>query len=460
MDNFKFKKNKCNFSISHQPWSNFNEWKTCYDSLFNNSYNKAKKVNKIEENLDTFINNLSLPKLELALSLLKVWKIRHENRNLVLTSILLVEEIIKIKSKAIYSNEDNQNILSQKIIRVTNLIIDDLKKKKNLASNMFLIAKEIDFPEFIVEVRHSCTHKNLPQVNTLKFVIKYLYFWVKQNIWDKQYNLFIEEIDTFNKFVELLNSVSTKKFEVIYSEIENNIQEVNIKFEIENLYFLIRKSFDKIYENIEVKNGQLFLINLSQFSKFYKLLQGVEGKLVSLLYFKLIMEQIQKFTMGFFDNIDNYITYNKTKENILQNLSFISNFVVKFDLVKDEYLKEDLKKLIMKIYKNLNFSKDFHNCINEILNYFKILINEKVIELEQVEIPNDDSQLIKPKSNLQEGSLIYQQLNFLAAGNKPEDWNKENKTSIIKAVNFMDIPSNEIQTDLINKDNENALIFE
>ena len=70
-------------SISHQPWSTYSEWKSCYDLIFNNSYsfikNKTIKNKKIEENLDSFINNLNLDNLLIAANLLNIWKIRNNS---------------------------------------------------------------------------------------------------------------------------------------------------------------------------------------------------------------------------------------------------------------------------------------------------------------------------------------------------------------------------------------------
>ena len=82
-----------NGNISHQPWSNFTEWKSCYDYLFNNTYIILSsignnKIKKIEDNLDSFINNLNLQNLHIASNLLSIWKIRNENLNLILITNL------------------------------------------------------------------------------------------------------------------------------------------------------------------------------------------------------------------------------------------------------------------------------------------------------------------------------------------------------------------------------------
>ena len=39
---------------------------------------------------------------------------------------------------------------------------------------MFLVAKEIGLPDYVIETRHSCTHKNLPSYNTLLFLFFFL----------------------------------------------------------------------------------------------------------------------------------------------------------------------------------------------------------------------------------------------------------------------------------------------
>jgi hypothetical protein len=467
-----------NGNLSHQPWSNFAEWKSCYDFLFSNTYTNQNlkgniKIKKIEENLDSFINNLNLDNLKVASNILNIWKIRNENLNLVLTTSLLLDEIIKIKSDSLKlnSNDDNKHILSQKIIRVTNLLIDDLKKKKrSLASNMFLVAKEIDFPEFIVEVRHACTHKNLPQLETLNFVIKYLYFWIKENIWDKQYELFKLSEDIFLKFSELIFELKNlglktqtkksenklKKFESKFNELESLVTESSypeVKLEIDNLFKLIEIFISSMFEKISIKNNLPVLENINEFSKIYKLLQYLEGKYTCLLFFKFLSQQIFYFVKDLLlsnsETKSDMFNYVQEKEGVLQILAYLANFAHKYDVIKGEFKKDDCRFLIKDIYKKLNFAKDFSLYIYEIFNYFNIVIrnekdfsnsSEKEIEVEASltdylkDLKDIENILVSEKSNKNKdnfiftypaGSLIFNQLNYLMKeNNNPKDFYK------------------------------------
>ncbi len=504
-ENFKkrlqeLKNTSSNGNLSHQPWSNFSEWKSCYDFLFINSYSKAGvKIKKIEDNLDAFINNLNLENLLVANNLLNIWKIRNENVNLVLTTSLLLEEIIKMKNDSdekSYNNcatnnsnlnenysflhEDQKHILSQKIIRVTNLLIDDLKKKKrSLSSNMFLVAKEIDFPEFIVEIRHACTHKNLPQLETLKFVVKYLFFWIKENIWDMQYELFKLSEDVSMKFSDLISEIKLlkitksknkkteiKKFEAKFSELETLITEqpgIEVKLEIDNLFLIVENLITTMFDKISIKNNIPECENLKEFSKVYKLLQFLEGKVIVILFFKFLSSQIFHFVKDLLltNNESNINSSIQEKESILQTITFLANFAHKNDIISEEFKKDDFRYLIRSIYKNLNFAKDFSLYIYEVFSYFNIVVKDGKDFSKDLGVNNNLilTDYLKDLKNIEEiihvnagkdkeenaeggdierdekfileyptGTLIFKQLDYLMKdGGAPDDFYKKEK---------------------------------
>jgi hypothetical protein len=492
--------------VSHQPWASFEEWKVCYDSLFNNKYtkNQNKIVKKVEESLDTFIESLDYDKLLTAYKLIQIWKIRNENLNLVLTTSLLLEEIIKVKEKKTCNADKNlwldSNLLSQKIIRVTNLLIDDLKKKnKNLASNMFLVAKEIGLPEFIVEVRHTCTHKNLPKSNTLIFIIKYLYFWIKENIWDKQYEIFLFEQKLSNLILSIIENIHieqdknlSKKINYDISEIENELSQFNknnskpIRLEIDNLLKISETFLCKMIYNIIFMNNKGSSIpcleNMEIFRKVYKLLQIIEGKTVSLVLFKYITNQIFiyiQLVLG-----ENTFDTKKTEELTIK-LVYISNFLLKYDSVKENYKFDDFQNLISSIFTNLTIWKEFSLNINQIYKSFLLLIGnaEKIscellfnnqinsetklhiIEQQDQISVQYDSQLLVPA-----GSLIFQQLDYLSSAKKTSQFNTISPQIVtngsisnsIRTKNNEEISDPDYKTFLNNyiKDTQYSLILE
>lgn len=440
--------------LLRQPWSNYNEWKACYDLLFSNTYGAKTntKINRIDQSLDSFIAGLNISNLQNARNVLNIWLIRNDSTNHTLITSLLVEEIIKILEGK-YNitsdvNNDNKNILAQKIIRVTNLLIDDLKKKnRSLNSNMFLVAKEIELPEFIVEIRHSCTHKDLPSASTLLFVIKYLFYWIKENIWNKQYNLFIKEKELTEKTISIINFLNgnfkLKTFDSKLFELEGLHNDNEISFEVESLYKIIECFVNVIFNKILITNNAVLCENLKEFTKIFKFLQNIEYKLVSILFFKFFSDQIY-FLLS--EVLVDYTRIHliKEKESVLKKFAFIANLIAQNASPSNiQNIKEDFSSLITNIHNNLSFTREFSVHINDIYNYFNICfkikpdldkfrkVNSQVLLNDICMDDYDDEQeneneSVKTKgiSKSSAGSLLFEQLDCLL-----------NKTSFEQSTN-------------------------
>ena len=174
------------FNYSINPWSSPDEFIEFYEILFPKN-NNSLSFNEIQKNnnlLDSFIESLSLENLKKSMTYLIKWDSREDNKMFCLPIILLINTIIKLKEKKINNKDINSShILAEIIIRVINIIMDQLRKTKKVTSmNMYLIAKNLQLPEFIIDIRHSCTHKNLPNFNELVFTIEYTFFWIKKKI--------------------------------------------------------------------------------------------------------------------------------------------------------------------------------------------------------------------------------------------------------------------------------------
>lgn len=427
--------------IQTQPWSNFNEWKALYDLLFNNIYKNDTKVKKIEDTLDSFIYNLNLESLKSARHTLSIWSIRGDNTPIVLTTSLLLEEIIKIHENSFYP--DIKNTLAQKIIRVTNLIIDDLKKKnKSLKFNMFLIAKKINFPEFIIEVRHTCTHKNLPNLETLLFVIKFLYFWLKENIWDKQYHIFNLEKEISQKIGDVLSEMriiheNTNKNKKIKYDIDNKLNEIenlfkddnNFNLELDNLIPIIERFcilFLTACENDEKQNDKSLNVrkglNLLEFNKIFKFLYNIEQDLIVVLIFKYISQQLNYLFKNYFTQ--EYNSENELDSTLLKNLAMLSKYMVKSCNKNIDIKKLKIKNIVRKIYLHFSFLKDFNKSVMEIFESFSLIfknINEfstnqfskSQINEESIDINTQEKYQSFNLKNSYPGSLIFNQLNNL-----------------------------------------------
>lgn len=403
------KPNNNNKQISRVPWSDYQEWKNCYDFLFSNKYGiSGKKIEKISDTIDFFIDNLDFSNLQKAYNILNIWNSRSDSNTYVLATFLLLEEIIKIINNAYYSFNINdiKHILSQKIIRLTNLIIDDLKKKnKKIASNMFLVAKAISLPEFIIEIRHICTHKVLPDLNTLLFTVKYLYFWIKENYWDKQYKLFNQQqsakeqvLDILQALEKLKNYEASKEAKFADAEsisLKRNLQSFEdaykskenlkfFKFEINNLFDIIAKvlaSFIKF--SIFTQSGKVINEKIKEFGVIFAVLFEIEGELLILLIYKFISEFIFKeIALKIFnglkaDQADTsglLNTFLQSNKNLLKKFLFLIHYIQKY--LKDksmsyykqtsgfEYEKDLEDKAKPKNQKNTNKANDDNHTNN------------------------------------------------------------------------------------------------
>jgi len=412
MDSCSKNKNKTNKNamyISRIPWSDFQEWKNCYDNLFSNAYGiSGKKIEKINDTIDFFIDSLDYSNLQKAFNILNIWNSRTDSNTYILATLLLLEEIIKfLNNSYLYFNiNDKKHILSQKIIRVTNLIIDDLKKKnRKIASNMFLVAKEINLPEFIIEIRHICTHKNLPDLNTLIFTIKYLYFWLKSNIWDKQFEIFMKETKSKEKLFEILNEIdkydnaSNKNPNHLFNKIKEKLESIDnvvkdktikFKFEINNIIDIINSLLEKFCKCCAFSSqGKVLNEKIKEFGALLDYLFKIEDELLIILIYKYISEfAFFEVVMKIFEELkkEEYnlkISISKTIDktrHILKKFTFLIFYIQKFIHKKNQLQNGSsniyaFEKTEDEEIKNKNKSKDKQNA--------KIILENKEVKKQQ-----------------------------------------------------------------------------
>ena len=340
-----------------QPWGNSDEFIKCYEGLFKNDNS---------DNMESFINNISISNLKSNIHYLILWDNRNDNKAFVLPSLLLIDIIIKIKEKKLEEYSiDSCHILGEIIIRVINLIIDELKKtKKTNNLNMFLVAKEIGLPDYFIEIRHSCTHKNLPSYNTLLFTVYFLFFWVKKNMWDKQYNIFILEKKIFNEFIYCLNHNKSPKKTNFYKDFNK------IKFEVNHLFDFVVLFFSVFKNNIEYINkkgkNQIILKNdIDYLIDIYQILLLREGEFLILLFFQFVIEQI----LILISSEDKIEKYNELKEILI----FFTKFIAKYNTLK-KFNFDTYEILYQSNYSKLKFiNSSENNEFEEILNCFTLI---------------------------------------------------------------------------------------
>ena len=421
------------FNYSIQPWISQDEFIEFYSTLFprnNTSQINSISNNNINNTLDLFIDSLSLENLKKSMIYLIKWDSREDNKMFCLPIILLINALIKLKEKKITNKDINSShILAEIIIRVINIIMDQLRKTKKVTSmNMYLIAKSLQLPEFIIDIRHSSTHKNLPNFNQLVFAIKYIFFWIKKKLIEPKYNTFIKEKKYFMILLNRLNSdkndVNINNDDIAKLEPEHLLILITQLFINFKKYFIYNKSKNTItYNNDKIKPKiQLF-----------KEILDKEKELFILMIFSFIYQQIKKINSN--EKISNE-EKNKYKQYLICFSKLIYNNT-------DKKIKFDLKKyeiLYISIYNNITQIKDEYKIIYEIfINTFQNSI--KNINLEDNEIESDEYVVLnKIEGDIKEIKIEYEKINEMFNGNN----NREEK-------NEMDVEKNG-ENDCFNMD--------
>ena len=421
------------FNYSIQPWISQDEFIEFYSTLFprnNTSQINSISNNNINNTLDLFIDSLSLENLKKSMIYLIKWDSREDNKMFCLPIILLINALIKLKEKKITNKDINSShILAEIIIRVINIIMDQLRKTKKVTSmNMYLIAKSLQLPEFIIDIRHSSTHKNLPNFNQLVFAIKYIFFWIKKKLIEPKYNTFIKEK---KYFMVLLNRLNTDKNDI-------NINNDDIaKLEPEHLLILITQlfiNFKKYFIYNKSKNTITYNNDkIKPKIQLFKEILDKEKELFILMIFSFIYQQIKKINSN--EKISNE-EKNKYKQYLICFSKLIYNNT-------DKKIKFDLKKyeiLYISIYNNITQIKDEYKIIYEIfINTFQNSI--KNINLEDNEIESDEYVVLnKIEGDIKEIKIEYEKINEMFNGNN----NREEK-------NEMDVEKNG-ENDCFNMD--------
>ena len=421
------------FNYSIQPWISQDEFIEFYSTLFprnNTSQINSISNNNINNTLDLFIDSLSLENLKKSMIYLIKWDSREDNKMFCLPIILLINTLIKLKEKKITNKDINSShILAEIIIRVINIIMDQLRKTKKVTSmNMYLIAKSLQLPEFIIDIRHSSTHKNLPNFNQLVFAIKYIFFWIKKKLIEPKYNTFIKEKKYFMILLNRLNSdkndININNDDIAKLEPEHLLIVITQLFINFKKYFIYNKSKNTItYNNDKIKPKiQLF-----------KEILDKEKELFILMIFSFIYQQIKKINSN--EKISNE-EKNKYKQYLICFSKLIYNNT-------DKKIKFDLKKyeiLYISIYNNITQIKDEYKIIYEIfINTFQNSI--KNINLEDNEIESDEYVVLnKIEGDIKEIKIEYEKINEMFNGNN----NREEK-------NEMDVEKNG-ENDCFNMD--------
>jgi len=482
-----------NYNYCIQPWDSQEEFINFYETLFNkntknqnqleiesqniNNNNNTNNITNsyLNDNLNKFIQSLSLPNLKKAMIYLIKWDNRGDNKMFCLPIILLVNTIIKIKENNINDKDINScHILAEVLIREVNIIMDQLRKTKKANSlNMYLIAKDIGLPEFIIDIRHSSTHKNLPSFNELLFAIEYMFSWIKIKVIDPKYNYFIKEKKYFIFLLKELDSDNN----INIKEIENYIDKIkSINLEPEHLMTLITHLFvniKKVFKYNKSKKKVSYDINNNIIKHkliLFKKIFDKEKEVFILMIFSFVYQQILKLDT-------NEVISNEEKE---KHLSFVLGFINIIGNNVPKNIKFDLKKceiLYISLYNNLNKlkngkNKEYNSLLDLFVNTFKNC--KKSINLEK-NILNENQGSLRKNVEYVDLDCIKGNINLINIENyeEEEDENKNdgdiNNERIEELKNDEDNNKMNIEDnidEILNKDecnnynNYNTLIFD
>ena len=375
-----------NINYSIEPWKSQEEFINFYETLFNNKEQKLESLNINNEEINNkqnysnnnnnqlkiFIESLSLSNLKKSMTYLIKWDMRGDNKMFCLPIILLVNTIIKIKENKINNKDINScHILAEVLIRVINIIMDQLRKTKKANSlNMYLIAKDLDLPEYIIDIRHSSTHKNLPSFNELLFAVEYMFYWIKIKLVEPKYNYFIKEKKYFLFLLKYLNNNENNIYE--QNEIINKY--IPISLEPDHLLTIITNLFVNIKNNFKYKNKKVIYDNNNIMNKkllLFKKILKKEKEIFILMIFSFVYQQIIKINTN--EEIQKE-EKDKYKQYIFCFIKIICNNIpknIQFDLKKCEIL-------YLSVYNNINslINKEKNKEYNSILDLFMKVFKE------------------------------------------------------------------------------------
>ena len=142
------------------PWSCPEEWDYVRQLLYSSDSNKKHLgVNKV-----------------------KCWAARGRVPHAAEITSMLVELTIQHKQ---YSPREYSYLLSMTLIRFVNGIVDS-GQKGSVACSAIKIAEQANLPAWIVELRHSATHDQIPCLQMLINAQQQALEWLQQNYWEVQ----------------------------------------------------------------------------------------------------------------------------------------------------------------------------------------------------------------------------------------------------------------------------------
>ena len=146
------------------PWASWAEWEEVYAALFalDDPSRRKAGVRAVE---------------------------RWRNRMRVPVAIDATASLAEVAMSDAGAGDPSEHALcmmyAMTITRMVNGIVDPLQQGQRATSVQFL-AREIELPVMLVELRHECTHNRLPSLSTLRLAADQALLWLHQYYWQPQ----------------------------------------------------------------------------------------------------------------------------------------------------------------------------------------------------------------------------------------------------------------------------------
>ncbi|XP_051166795.1 ribosomal biogenesis protein LAS1L [Leptopilina boulardi] len=189
--------------LKHVPWFSMAEWYDVYNQIYSNNHEEQEKA--YETLLVWKARNPKLPVgVDCTLSLIQV-SLRDREWS---------EKLDKAELPIHYEN-DLCMMYSLSIMRFLNHISNIGHMKQ---TSLFQIAKQLNIPEWIVNLRHDAAHGHeLPSIGVLRIAVNILLTWLHDEYWTVEIK---NMIDYFNKKDELPDNNDSEEIQALDDLIE------------------------------------------------------------------------------------------------------------------------------------------------------------------------------------------------------------------------------------------------
>ncbi|KAK9463715.1 Las1-like-domain-containing protein [Lipomyces oligophaga] len=172
---------------------------------------------------------LSTDEILSALDTVTSWELRG---NAPVSSVLTAN---LISARMVKSNQARRLALAAALVRFVNLLLDPLQNGQ-YALPLYILADQIALPARFVDVRHACTHENLPGLEILESSAKEAILYLKDHYWEPELRR-LNSVDT-ELALQIQGFTANAPLETLVASVGGGSLYNNIKSEDQSLLLL------------------------------------------------------------------------------------------------------------------------------------------------------------------------------------------------------------------------------